>query len=114
MKKYTAAIRHLKNTIKELAACKRASLGQLQGRELHAARMTYNWFDRPKVRAALLAYGLLREIPYERMEGKCEVPPPAHLVLKHIHEALDPELKAEWSQDRVCALLQPTAKKEAA
>lgn len=124
MKKHSAAIKQIRTTLKELAAEKpklRAEVQALKfgadgarrpetGPQRYRLKQEYNWSVRPEVRAALLAYGLLRGTPYRKMEpksGEGELHPIIGRVLKAIHKAIvdNDALKSEWTIDRVESLI---------
>ena len=119
MKKHSHAIRNLRNSIKAFAEegrSTRSQIGALKqqpetGPKRHGLKVDYDYFVRRKARAALLAYGLLRDIPYEAMEPKCTEAPSGSMVYKAIQEAFDKdeEQKAEWSLIRVQDLLSPAS-----
>lgn len=67
------------------------------------------WRDKRVVghatRHALLALGLLRGRPYLTLERQCQTPPQHRLVLDFIHEAVGPDLRVDWTYDRVVDLI---------
>lgn len=124
MRKHSAAIKQIRTTLKTLAAEKprlRAEVQALKygpdglrrpetGQQRYWLKQEYNWSVRPEVRATMLAYGLLRGVPYRTMEPKScagELQYMIGRVLKAIHRAIgdDEALKAEWSIDRVESLI---------
>lgn len=58
-------------------------------------------------RVHLIAYGLLRNVPYERIEGRCakENKPNPAAVQSVIHAHVYPWQKSEWPIERVAGLL---------
>lgn len=60
-------------------------------------------------RLSLLAYGLLRGLPYKAMEPKCREgnEPSCSLILAKMHEVLGPESEdaLAWTQERVVSLV---------
>lgn len=132
MKKHSAAIRKIKQTIRELSG-KRAEVrseilalkfdqqGRRRpetGQDRYWLKENYCWGERRLIRANLLAYGFLRDVPYKVMEpisvqGQRE----PGMVLKALHAAIgdDESLKAEWTMDRVYKLFdEPAVASEAA
>ena len=134
MKKHKDAIKNIRITLKALAAKKPALRAEIQalkfgpngerrpetGPERCAMKTAYNRNVRPDIRTHLIAYGLLRGIPYAKMEPKAHDLPYFVHVLYDIHEAIgdNAELKAEWTEDRVAKILNdgvdPLAAPEAA
>lgn len=131
MEKHKDAIKQLRTSIKDLADNGRKTKAEIRalkydpdgkrrpetGPERHQKKVDYDYYVRPKARAALLAYGLLRGMPYPVMESKCKEPPSVFGVHKAIQEALGDaeETKAEWTLDRVQKLLSDASEaKEAA
>jgi len=127
VKKHKDAIKNLRLRLKTLAQAKatlrtdiRALTFDLEGKrrpetggERHQMKRLYNEGTRPDARAALLAYGLLRGIPYVRMEATaCPDKYGYHWllssVLYEIHLAMgdDAVLKAEWTDERVESIIK--------
>jgi hypothetical protein len=82
------------------------------GPQRYLMRLGYKERVRPNIRTALVACGLLRGIPYKRIEPKADpyTYSTANLrasVLAEIHEALgeDAALRAEWTKERVKAII---------
>jgi hypothetical protein len=134
VKKHKDAIKNIRTTLKALLLEKprlRAEIRALKfgpnnerrpetGPTRHSMKQAYNWNVRPEVRATLLAYGLLRGMPYSKMEPKAESGIHLSRVLRAIHTAIgdNEELKAEWTSDRIAKLIfegvDPLAASEAA
>lgn len=137
MKKHKDAIRTIRATIKTLQQEKpklRAEIHALKfgpggerrpetGPQRYGLRQAYVEQVRPSIRANLLAYGLLRGVPYTKMEPKrCggELFYMPGRVLRALHAAIgdDAALKAEWTVERVSSLIldgvDPLAPQEAA
>lgn len=53
-----------------------------------------------------IAYGLMRNIPYKNMERKCRVKPDSKYVLDIIHIYTPWNEKANWTLEKVKALLE--------
>lgn len=130
MKKHKDAIKSLRQKIKDLAEAKpklRAHLRGLKfdaegkrrpetGPERYQLKQSYNDNVRPEIRSMLVAYGILRGIPYKHMEAKaCPDKLGYHTlkswVLHEIHQAIgdNAELKAAWTQERVDAIIDDGA-----
>jgi hypothetical protein len=113
--KYSNAIKSLRASLKALIETKKDCRRQIQalgpdpatGPQRSVLKTDYNVYTRPKVRAACLALGFLKGVPYLAMEPKCYEPPPAGLVLTTIQAALgdDEALRAEWTIDKIITLL---------
>jgi hypothetical protein len=127
MKKYSDAIKKIRITLKALAAEKpklREEIRQLKfgpngerrpetGPERCNKKTAYNLNVRPNIRTHLLAYGLLRDVPYVKMEPTTGPLPYWFVsnILHDIHEAIgdNAELKAEWTEERIVKLLERPA-----
>jgi hypothetical protein len=126
MFQYKAAIKNLKARIKTLAGEKarlRSELHMLKfdvegkrhpetGGKRWSLRASYNEGSRLEARAALVAYGILRGVPYKAMEPSASPDKYGYRwlpggVLSEIHQAIgdDAELKAEWTHDRVLSII---------
>lgn len=126
MKKHKDAIKNLRLKLKGLVEAKpklRAEIHALKfdaegkrrpetGPERHGLKQSYNERVRPEIRTVLLAYGILRGIPYKRMESKAcpdkyGFQQLASWTLYEIHQACgdNAELKAEWTEDRVRSII---------
>lgn len=131
MENHKDAISKLKFSVKSLAQQGRDTRAQVRalkygedgarrpetGFERHQLRNEYLWRGRRKARVTLLAYGLLRGVPYKVMEAKCEEPPSVSAITEVIQEALGDaeELKAVWTYDYVKKLVEgPSEAEEAA
>ncbi len=129
MFKHKAAIKNLRLRIKTLAEEKpklRAAVHALKfdlegkrrpetGEARYDLKRAYNEGTRPEIRAALLAYGILRGVPYKAMESSTGTSPDKYgyrwlfsSVVYELHKAMgdDAELKAEWTDKRVEALIK--------
>lgn len=81
-----------------------------------------HWNDKRGVgwdaRHCILAMGLLKEMPYSRMEPGCHDTnkPSCSYILDLIHQALgdNEALKAEWTQEKLVELVLVAQKKKAA
>lgn len=130
--KHRAAIKNLRLRIKTLAEEKpklRAAVHALKfdlegkrrpetGGARYDLKRAYNEGTRPEIRAALLAYGILRGVPYKVMESSTGTSPDKYgyrwlfrsvvSVVYELHQAMedDAELKAEWTAQRVEALIK--------
>lgn len=126
MFKHKAAIKNLRLRIKTLTQEKadlRTEIRALKfdadgnrrpetGGQRQALRTFYNEGARLEARASLVAYGILRGIPYRKVEAKtcpdkfgyARLPGE---VFSEIHRAIgdDSELKAEWTHDRVVSII---------
>jgi hypothetical protein len=130
VKKHKDAIKNLRLRLKALSAEKpklRAELHALKfdaegkrrpetGSTRHGMRQHYNENTRPEIRSVLIAYGILRGIPYKRMEktacqDKYAYRSLCSWVLHEIHLAVgdNAELKAEWTLDRVENIIENDA-----
>lgn len=80
------------------------------GPERDALRAAYQFPDRAKARATLLAYGLLQGMPYASMESRAKTPPVVNFVLQAIHDALgeDKAARSTWTLTKVQSLLTRT------
>lgn len=137
MKKHKDAIKKIRQEIKGLAAEKaktRAEINALKfdaegkrrpetGPTRHTLKVTYDWHVRPYARANLLAYGLLRGIPYKKMEPTCDENELHYVIPKILHAIQaslgdNKELQLEWTLERVKKLIlegvDPLASPEAA
>jgi hypothetical protein len=134
MRRHSDAIKKIRQTLKTLVGEKvnlRKEIHALKfdgegkrrpetGPKRHSLKESYNWHTRPEARATLVAYGLLRGVPYAKMEPKTESGVQLSRVLKALHEAIgdNEALKADWTMDRVCKLIldgvDPLASSEAA
>lgn len=111
--KETTGFKELKALVKLMAeegrAC-RQKINATRGKERDG------WWNEKRsvgegARNALLAYGLLRGVPYERMERKCRVAPNGYAIFSLLQE----HGGDEWTQERVKELLKrPEAEREAA
>lgn len=132
MKPYKNAIQNLKQTLKTLTDKKRdlrreihelkfTSGGERRpetGPQRDALWASYQWRGRPQARAAHIAYGLLRGLPYGVIEPvHTQKPLLPSLILATILAAFPAEekvLKDEWTMDRVTSLLSREADRVAA
>ena len=126
MKKHKDAIKSLKNKLRALAEVMpklRAEILTLKfdaegrrrpetGGQRYLMRLDYKERTRPNIRSCMVAYGILRGLPYKRIEPKADpyTYSTANLrnsVLWEIHEAIgdNAELKAEWTKERVKAII---------
>jgi hypothetical protein len=126
MFKHKAAIKNLRLRIKTLAQEKpklRAEIRALKfdaegnrrpetGGQRWSLKASYNEGARLNARAALIAYGILRGVPYKVMESSASPDKYGYRwlpsgVLSEIHQAIgdDAELKAEWTHDRVVSII---------
>jgi hypothetical protein len=100
----TTGIKGLKSLVKLMAeegrAC-RQKINATKGEERDG------WWNEKRsvgegARNALLAYGLFRGIPYERMERKCRIAPNGYAIYSLLHK----HGGDEWTQERVKELLK--------
>ncbi len=133
MKKHKDAIKNLRLKLKGLAEVKpklRAEIHALKfdaegkrrpetGPQRHSMRQSYNEHTRPEIRAVLLACGILRGLPYRRMEPKAFTPEyltySTSVLIGNVHYEIqqairdNAELRAEWTEDRVRAIIKDGA-----
>jgi len=126
VKKHKDAIKNLRLKLKGLTEAKpklRAEIHALKfdaegrrrpetGPKRHGLKQSYNERERPEIRTTLLAYGILRGIPYSRMEAKACPDKYGYTwiinwTLHEIHQAMEDneELKAEWTEGRVRSII---------
>lgn len=79
----------------------------------HGMKRTYNEGTRPDIRSSLLAYGILRGVPYARMEASASPDKYGYRwllssILSEIHQAMDDnaELKSLWTDNRVHSIIR--------
>ena len=127
VKKHKDAIKTLREKLKTLAVKKpelRRQINALKfdaegkrrpetGPQRHAMKFNYDSNVRPGIRTALVAYGILRGIQYKRIERNPVIRNYENSwlisnVLEEIHKAIgdNAELKAEWTKDRVKAIIK--------
>lgn len=126
VKKHKDAIKNLKSklwTLAEVMPKLRAEILTLKfdaegrrrpdtGPQRYLMRQGYKDNVRPNIRSTLVAYGILRGIPYKRIEPKADPNTYSTLnlrdsVLWEIHTAIgeNAELRAEWTKERVRAII---------
>jgi hypothetical protein len=126
VKKHKDAIKNLRLKLKGLVEAKpklRAEIHALKfgaegkrrpetGPERQGLKQNYNERVRPEIRTVLLACGILRGVPYKRMEAKAcpdkyGYPSLLSSTLWEIHQAMgdNEELKAEWTEPRLWEIL---------
>lgn len=126
MKKHKDAIKSLRLKLKGLMEAKpelRAKVHALKfdaegkrrpetGPQRWGLKQNYNDRVRPEIRVALLAYGILRGVPYKKIEPNADMVSyrfswVAQQVRDEIRAAIgdDEVLKAEWTKDRVKAII---------
>lgn len=130
MKKHKYAIRNLRLKLKDLSKVKpklRAEIHALKfdaegkrrpdtGPTRYSMKEDYRYRTRPGIRAAMVAFGILRGLPYKRIEPKADTTTYGYYylqvtVLREIHAACgeDEALKAEWTEARVKSIIKDGA-----